>query len=1168
MCDELGITLWNATGITKESIDYTIQHINPKTDLFFITETWLLNNNSIKTSWTQHHNYGTKATNSHRGTGGISLLINPDFKYTVIKDMPTNKYALTCRIKNYVIICFYIPPTPTISTTEFIEIINTELSKHTANENIILCGDFNCRMGEYLNDRHMVHNRYTYITNQRCNPFINLIAEHGLKLWNKELAFGKPTYYRGSTTEDVEQTSIIDLFLSNKEDFIINPYMEIHNEASLGSDHKLVFFSFVHTLPPPTIVTLYPRQLWKIYKFKIKYEETEDEEKNESSQDIISEGDTRKNIYILKYREIFTQNMPQIKKQIKSINLKHNTTNIDEIQEKIDQIENSLCDLIYKSLDESIKRQTPRPKTWNWFWTEELQKLSEKRESLYKKWKRATGINKAQYWKEHLDMADIVRNKIKSEKNRHFRTFCTTVNSCQYSEATKKIKTIRRSKGGFISFESIDGPQDAVDKLTENWKNIFSGNTRNKNIESLTKGNKTPLEGYAKPLPFSLDTILDSIKRLPNNKAPGIDHLKAEMFKPISDIIAPILFDIFNICWKFTVFPNKWNIAQVIPIYKKGDPQQVTNYRPISLICVTRKILEFSLHNSLLQESIKLDPVQGGFREQRSTMDQALILQELIIQHKSKTGKTPVVALLDIKSAYDVTDRNIIWNSLYNDSPISSPFLFLLKKMFDEVQIEVIQKGLKSTTPFKTDTGVLQGSTLSPHLYSIFINSLPETLRDAAGVETTTINYDHINYPINSLLFADDVACIGSPDEIKNMLILAQEHSIEFGYRWNPLKSYILSPEFSSTQNTEESNYYNTRYEIYDQEIAKSTSCTYLGIIFNSKGIDDKQMILHNATKGSQAMKILQSIGVNDAGLEKFLSLRFYKSFIRPIFEYGLSLITTTKKNIKLLENAQDNAIRIIFNGHKTSSTQAIRHMNKMPTIEERMVILQAKNINRSYHLPIDSLLNNMIHQILTTRNTYFKKIQKNNIIWQSLPLPPANSRVLPTFITSKMLEEAIFKYLKKNMIKKQSEQFYVGMCRTSITIDPIMYLPMHNVERSRLIRWRMGWLPGRPKPCQNCYMLFDHKTTRNHLTHCLQIHNIFHTPVIIISPVDQLLNQLPTEKPINKNTRQQLTNKWKLLTKLLYRIEEISLKSEEEMNPDPEEVSPFITWLQNEDET
>lgn len=212
-----------------------------------------------------------------------------------------------------------------------------------------------------------------------------------------------------------------------------------------------------------------------------------------------------------------------------------------EIQEEIDDIENNLWTSIYESLDATINKQTPRQKQWKWFWTAELQNISEKREKVYRKWKRATGINKAKYWKEHLDLADEVRKKIRSEKNKHFRNFCNTLNSTEFSKATNKIKNIKSNKGIRVAFENLDGPQDAVDKLTLNWKNTFNGNIRNTQIENLTLDHAPPSGGYTQVPPFTVETIIDAINRLPKNKAPGVDHLKAEMFQPITETIAPIL---------------------------------------------------------------------------------------------------------------------------------------------------------------------------------------------------------------------------------------------------------------------------------------------------------------------------------------------------------------------------------------------------------------------------------------------------------------------------------------------------------------------------------------------------------------------------------------------------------------------------------------------------
>ncbi|KAI7887823.1 uncharacterized protein EV154DRAFT_426813 [Mucor mucedo] len=309
-------------------------------------------------------------------------------------------------------------------------------------------------------------------------------------------------------------------------------------------------------------------------------------------------------------------------------------------------------------------------------------------------------------------------------------------------------------------------------------------------------------------------------------------------------------------------------------------------------------------------------------------------------------------------------------------------------------------------------------------------------------------------------------------------------------------------------------------------------------------------------------MQAIHQIGANNSGFDKFLTLRFYKTFVRPVFEYGLSIINTTKKTFKLLEKAQDNAIRKIFHGHATSSTQAIKHMNKIATMEERKMVLQAKNIYRTFQLPNTTLIYTMLRQVITTRDTHFKKLQKRNEIWQSLPLPPANSRTLPIFITEKLLREAINKYLKKNMIQKQCEQFYVGMCRSNIANDPIMYLPMHNFERSRIIRWRMGWLPGRPTTCKNCDTTLNNNTTRNHLTQCLKLHQILQVPIIVTSPIDYILNQLPTKQTSNRIKQNYFIQKWIQITKIFNKIETLCHTTEDEMNPDPEDISPLIHWL------
>ncbi|KAG1148871.1 hypothetical protein G6F37_000549 [Rhizopus arrhizus] len=74
----LRIFLFNATGLPKQAISLILQ-LSQDSDLLFITETWLLSPNRYLTTWSQYHTYGipTNSYNSHRGTLGLAVLVNP-----------------------------------------------------------------------------------------------------------------------------------------------------------------------------------------------------------------------------------------------------------------------------------------------------------------------------------------------------------------------------------------------------------------------------------------------------------------------------------------------------------------------------------------------------------------------------------------------------------------------------------------------------------------------------------------------------------------------------------------------------------------------------------------------------------------------------------------------------------------------------------------------------------------------------------------------------------------------------------------------------------------------------------------------------------------------------------------------------------------------------------
>jgi hypothetical protein len=86
--------------------------------------------------------------------------------------------------------------------------------------------------------------------------------------------------------------------------------------------------------------------------------------------------------------------------------------------------------------------------------------------------------------------------------------------------------------------------------------------------------------------------VLDILENLDVSKAIGPDGISPKVLKECaSEIVSPLCF-IFNLSISTGKLPNDWLTANVVPVFKKSDKQQVENYRPISLLCVCNKVME------------------------------------------------------------------------------------------------------------------------------------------------------------------------------------------------------------------------------------------------------------------------------------------------------------------------------------------------------------------------------------------------------------------------------------------------------------------------------------------------------------------------------------------------------------------------------------------------
>ena len=122
--------------------------------------------------------------------------------------------------------------------------------------------------------------------------------------------------------------------------------------------------------------------------------------------------------------------------------------------------------------------------------------------------------------------------------------------------------------------------------------------------------------------PTHPEEIINITNKLKSSNSSGMDNISSKLLKTIIDDIAPILSHIFNRSLVTGIVPTLLKIAKITPIFKSGDNQIFSNYRPISILPSISKILEkimyVRLYDFVTSNDI-LSPHQFGFRAKRST---------------------------------------------------------------------------------------------------------------------------------------------------------------------------------------------------------------------------------------------------------------------------------------------------------------------------------------------------------------------------------------------------------------------------------------------------------------------------------------------------------------------------------------------------------------------
>ena len=115
------------------------------------------------------------------------------------------------------------------------------------------------------------------------------------------------------------------------------------------------------------------------------------------------------------------------------------------------------------------------------------------------------------------------------------------------------------------------------------------------------------------------------------NKAGGDDGIPVELFQILKDDAVKVLHSMCQQIWKTQQWPQHWKRSVFIPIPKKGNANECSNYHTIALISHASKVMLKILQARLQQYlSCELPDVQAGFRKGRGTRDQIANIHRII----------------------------------------------------------------------------------------------------------------------------------------------------------------------------------------------------------------------------------------------------------------------------------------------------------------------------------------------------------------------------------------------------------------------------------------------------------------------------------------------------------------------------------------------------------
>ena len=414
---------------------------------------------------------------------------------------------------------------------------------------------------------------------------------------------------------------------------------------------------------------------------------------------------------------------------------------------------------------------------------------------------------------------------------------------------------------------------------------------------------------------LSSNDIQYELSKLNISKSQGPDNVHPKLLKSLSSNLSFVtaIYKLFTECAKTNVIPEQWKVAHVTSLFKKGSKKDPLNYRPVSLTCILCKVYEKFVRRHIMSHIEQhLSDRQHGFVERKSCLSNLLETVETIIDLLGE-GAPVDVFYFDFSKAFDSVPHHRLLVKL-ESMGITGNTLNIVSDFLTGRSFRTYVGGVLSLSRAVL-SGVPQGTVLGPLLFVIFINDLPEYIKEATR------------------LFADDLKAIVNanyPGKTDSMLRDLESWEETWLLKFNPSKCKVMHLDFN---NNPRQQYTFNNVTLDSINIEKD-----LGVLTTDK-LSWQQQIKGCISKANQMISwVTRNMILRDQHVMRDV----YRSIVRPHLEYCTQLWSPPAKHgnwalIIELENVQRRFTRLINDLGTLTYSERLASL-KLTTLAERRI--------------------------------------------------------------------------------------------------------------------------------------------------------------------------------------------------------------------------------------